>query len=160
VTLTLGADPGALSGAVSILDADDSWIYCADLPTIADHKTRWVDASVLLPALLEIKAGRPMHAIVERQSARPGQGVSSTFVSATAYGSLLAVLQIAGCSITFITAAQWKAGAGLSTDKQASVDRARLLFPSAPLDRKRDHGKAESLLLAHWWINRPRSAAA
>lgn len=158
--LTLGADPGALSGAVSILDADGSWIYCADLPTIADHKTRWVDGPALLASLLEIKAGRPMHAIVERQGARPGQGVSSTFISATAYGSLLATLQIAGCAITLITAAQWKAGAGLGTDKQASLDRARLVFPSAPLDRKRDHGKAESLLLAHWWINRRQEPRA
>ena len=148
MSLILGVDPGAVSGAFAVLDSG-TLLECDDLPTIASGKTRWVD-STLLSRLLELKAGRPMLAAVERQSARPGQGVSSTFVSATAYGSLLAVLQIAGCSIELITAAKWKAALGLSADKQQSLDRARLLYPSASLDRKRDHGRAESILLAHY----------
>jgi hypothetical protein len=89
-----------------------------------------------------------------------GQGVSSTFVSAAAFGSLLVTLQMAGCSLELVTAATWKRSANLSTDKQASFCRARLLFPTADLDRKRDHGRAESLLIAHWRLNQLRSAAA
>jgi crossover junction endodeoxyribonuclease RuvC len=101
-----------------------------------------------------------MLAMVERQGARPGQGVSSTFVSATAFGSLLATLQIAGCSLELVTAASWKAAlGGLSKDKQASLDRARLLYPGASLDRMKDHGRAESLLLAHYARTRVAKAA-
>jgi hypothetical protein len=48
----------------------------------------------------------------------------------------------------------------LTADKQVSLDRARLLFPHAALDRKRDHGRAEAILPAHWWQGRLRSAAA
>lgn len=151
MSLTIGVDPGAISGAYAVLAADGSLLAVDDLPTIADGKLRWVDAPALLSRLTEIKAGRPMHAVVERQGARPGQGLSSTFTSATAFGSLLATLQVAGCSIELVTAAVWKAGARLTQDKQVSLDRARLLFPGAALDRKRDHGRAEALLLAHWW---------
>ena len=158
--LVLGCDPGAVSGAYACLDADGALLAVDDLPTIADRKTRWVDAPVLLSRLIELKAGAELHAVVERQSARPGQGISSTFVSACAFGSLLATLQLAGCSLELVTAATWKAATGLSADKQASLDRARLLYPLASLDRKRDHGRAEALLLARWWLNRSRALAA
>jgi crossover junction endodeoxyribonuclease RuvC len=155
VPLTLGVDPGAISGAYAVLDESASLLEVDDLPTIASGKLRWVDAPALLSRLIELKAGRPMVAMVERQGARPGQGLSSTFTSATAFGSLLATLQMVGCSIELVTAASWKAAiGGLSQDKSASIDRARLLFPGAPLDRKKDHGRAESLLLAHYAITR------
>jgi hypothetical protein len=112
------------------------------------------DPRPILSRLLELKAGRTMHAIVERQGGRPGQGISSTFTSATAFGSLLATLQIVGCSIELVTAAVWKVAAGLGRDKQASLDRARLLFPAGELDRKKDHGRAEALLIAQFALQR------
>jgi len=130
------------------------------LPTIADGKLRWVDAPTLLSRLLELKAGRPMAAVVERQSARPGQGISSTFTSATAFGALLATLQVAGCSLEFVTAASWKRALGLTSEKRASLDKARLMFPGASLDRVKDHGRAEACLIAHWRLNRARMVAA
>jgi hypothetical protein len=53
--LILGVDPGALRGAYAVLDASGSLLEVADLPKVADHKTRWVDAPVLLSRRLEIK---------------------------------------------------------------------------------------------------------
>jgi hypothetical protein len=113
----------------------------------------------LLSALIEIKAGRPMQAVVGRQGARPVQGLSSTFTSACAFGALLATLQIAGCSIELITTASWKAAMGLSKDKAQSLDRARLLYPTASLDRKKDHGRGEAILLATFALNRASRAS-
>ena len=156
--LILGVDPGAVSGAYAVLDDDAQLLECDDLPTISSGKLRWIDAPTLLSRLIELKAGRPMRAMVERQGARPGQGLSSTFTSACAFGSLLATVQIAGCSIDLVTAASWKAAiGGLSKDKNASLDRARLLYPSASLDRKKDHGRAEALLLCHYALHRKGS---
>lgn len=103
--LTVGVDPGAVSGAYACLDAGGLLLEVDDLPTIASGKLRWIDAPALLSRLIELRAGRPVIAYVERQGARPGQGLSSTFTSATAFGSLLATLQIAGCSIELVTAA-------------------------------------------------------
>src|ERR1017187_1922242 len=53
--LILSVDPGALRGAYAVLDASGSLLEVADLPKVADHKTRWVDAPVLLSRPLEIK---------------------------------------------------------------------------------------------------------
>jgi hypothetical protein len=39
---------------------------------------------------------------------------------------------------------------GLDSRKSASLDRARLLFPTAKLDRKKDHNRVEALLLAEY----------
>ena len=156
--LILGVDPGSVSGAYAVIDRDGNLLQVDDLPTISSGKLRWVDGPALLSRLVEIKVGRPMCAVVERQGARPGQGLSSTFTSATAFGSLLAILQITGCSIELVTPASWKAAlGGLSKDKNASLDRARLLYPSASLDRKKDHGRAESILLCHYALHRAGS---
>jgi len=48
----------------------------------------------------------------------------------------------------------------LSADKQASLDKVRLLYPSADLGLAKHDGRAEALLLAHWFLNRPKQAAA
>jgi hypothetical protein len=154
MSLILGVDPGAVSGAYAVLDDSGALLEVDDLPTIASGKLRWIDAPALLSRLLELKAGRPMIAYVERQGARPGQGLSSTFTSATAFGSLLATLQIAGCSIELVTASSWKAAMGLTKDKGRSLDAARLRFPDVSLDRKKDHGRAESILLALYGVTR------
>ncbi len=162
MSLILGIDPGAVSGAYAVLDESAALLDVADLPTIASGKLRWVDAPVLLSRLIELKAGRPMIAYVERQGARPGQGLSSTFTSATAFGSLLATLQIVGCAIELISASTWKPAMGLTKDKGVSLDAARLRFPDASLDRKKDHGRAESIMLALYGLTRRsvRAAAA
>jgi crossover junction endodeoxyribonuclease RuvC len=101
-----------------------------------------------------------MLAMVEHQGARPGQRLSSTFVSARSFGALLATLQIAGCSIELVTAASWKAAVHLTKDKAVSRDRARLLYPDASLDRKKDHRRAEAIMLAHYALKRMSKAAA
>jgi hypothetical protein len=43
----------------------------------------------------------------------------------------------------------------LKSDKSGSLDRARLLFPTADLLRRKDHNRAEALLLARYgWQRR------
>src|ERR1700682_2540004 len=128
MTRLVGVDPGAVSGAYAVLDSDGTLIEVDDLPTIASGKLKWIDAPVLLSRLLELRNGHPLIAIVERQGARPGQGIASTFTSAAAFGSLLATLQVAGASLELVTAHTWKSALGLSSDKVQSLDRARLLF--------------------------------
>jgi len=46
----------------------------------------------------------------------------------------------------------WKKAFSLGKDKEASRLRAQQLFPAADLRRKKDHGRAEALLLA--WYGR------
>lgn len=41
---------------------------------------------------------------------------------------------------------------GLSSDKRASLDKARLLYPSADLGLQKHDGRAEALLLARYGL--------
>jgi len=157
--LILGLDPG-LTGALALFDSGGELIVLEDLPTIADGKLHWIDASRLLPQLLELKAGRPVRAIVERQQAMPAQGRSSCLTIGLALGSLLATLQAARCAIELVSASAWKAALGLGPDKHASLHKARLLYPTADLTLAKHHGRAEALLIAHWALMRDARAAA
>lgn len=72
----------------------------------------------------------------------------------------LATLQTAPCAIELVSAASWKRALGLfGTDKRASLNKARLLFRSASLERKKDHGRAEALLVAYSRLNRNTARA-
>ena len=66
------------------------------------------------------------------------------------FGSILSVLQTLRLPLELVTPAVWKRGIGLSSDKRASLDKARLLFPTADLTLAKYDGRAEALLLAHW----------
>jgi hypothetical protein len=142
-----GIDTG-LTGAVGFLDRDGGFIAVHDLPVIRDGKLGWIDATALLSILIEVRAGRSMRVIVERTHAMPLNGSQAAFSQGCTLGSVLATLQAAALSVTLVTPATWKKAAGLGSEKAAALDRARMLWPLASLDRKKDHGRAESLLIA------------
>jgi crossover junction endodeoxyribonuclease RuvC len=140
-----------------VLDRDGALVAVDDLPVIRDGRLAWIDADALLSRLLEVRGGRPMRAIVERVHAMPRNGSQAAFSQGATLGSILATLQLVRARIELVTPQAWKRSLGLSSDKSASLDRARLLFPDAPLDRQKDHGRAEALLIA-WHAQRHQSA--
>lgn len=80
----------------------------------------------------------------------PAQGVASTFKFGLAFGMALAMTQRINAPTHLVTPQKWKKDLGLSSDKNDSLAMARKLWPDAPLERKKDNGRAEALLLAHW----------
>ena len=80
----------------------------------------------------------------------PGQGVSSTWTTGYGFGVWLGVLAALALPHTRVRPAIWKRAMGLGKDKEQARLRAIQLFPSADLRRKKDHGRAEALLLA-WY---------
>ena len=157
--LVMGVDPG-LTGALALLDADGQVELVADLPVIRDRSLAWIDGAALQSTLLDAIRGRPCRAVVERVSAMPRQGVASSFAFGVGVGSILGVLQTLHLPLELVTAAQWKRALGLSSDKRASLDKGRLLFPAADLRLAKHHGRAEALLLAYYAQGRVRQAAA
>lgn len=147
--LTLGIDPG-LTGALALLDADGIPVLVADLPVIRDRSLAWIDGAALQSTLLDAIRGRQCRAVVERVSAMPRQGVASSFAFGVGLGSILATVQTLSLPIELVTPAAWKAAMGLTRDKRASIDKARLLFPTADLSLAKHDGRAEALLLAHY----------
>lgn len=90
---------------------------------------------------------------IERAQPMPKQGVSSMFRYGAAYGAVLAAMDLALATIHLPTPAQWKKSLGLTgKGKEASRELALRLFPQFrdELKRKKDHNRAEALLLAEW----------
>jgi hypothetical protein len=123
-----------------------------DLPVQRDKSLAWIDGKALR-ALIQAHEG-PRRAIIERVSAMPKQGVSSSFGFGVNFGSVLGVLQSLEIPIELATPAKWKREMGLSGDKKASLHKARLLFPMCDLRLEKHEGRAEALLLAQWYLDR------
>lgn len=156
--LILGIDPG-LSGAWAVIDADGVLFGIGDLPVVRDQKLAWINGAELLSDLRDVHLGRPMTAIVERISPQPKNGAKTMLSQGLTLGSILSLLQIAGIRIEFVAPPVWKRALGLTfakdvgqtARKHASLDKARLLFPDAPLELAKHNGRAEALLIAHWY---------
>ena len=96
--------------------------------------------------------GAPDVCVIERVSAMPRQGVSSTFKFGTAYGIQRAVPAALGWPVEHVTPQHWKRAMRLSADKDESRRRAIELWPTVAdrFARKRDDGRAEAALIARW----------
>lgn len=158
MTLFLGFDPG-LSGAVAAIDTTGAVRLAETLPVIRAGKLAWIDAPALARLLAPLAGESVAGAWVERAQAMPRQGASSGFNYGVSFGSLLALIQFQSWRMELVTPAVWKNRFGLSRDKAASIDRARLLFPGAHLPRAKDHGLAEALLIAEYGRQSQRSIA-
>jgi len=159
MTHVIGIDPG-LSGGIAVLSPAGELVRLDDLPVIRDGKLSWIDGGRLHSFLIDSLYGRPARAIVERVGAMPRQGISSAFHFGMGFGSVLSILQARHLSVELVTPATWKRAMGLSSDKRASLDKARLLYPAAELHLAKHDGRAEALLLAHWALNRRPAAEA
>jgi len=138
----VGIDFG-LTGALALY-RDGDWLLLY-MPIVGDAKHREPNGPELYRWLRE---HQPDHAFVEYASARPGQGVVSMFH----YGATKMALAVCGIPFTIITPVKWKSIVGITAgaDKEQSRARALQLFPSqaANLIRRKDHARAEAMLLA------------
>lgn len=153
----IAIDPG-LTGAIAAIDAESTLIACADLPVMRSNKLAWIDSNALASLLMDARQGRPAQILLERAQAMPRQGVSSTFTTGLVMGSILASCQRIAMPLHIVTAAVWKRAMGLDSTKSASLDKARLLFPTAELSRVKDHNRAEALLMAEYARRQERGA--
>ena len=149
-------DPG-LSGAVALAWISQCPSYTVrDLPTMGAGKQIVLNGAELAACLRENKVNT---AIVEHVHAMPGQGVSGMFRFGTTFGQILGVLQALEIPYELVSPAKWKREMRLSGGPgkgETSRLRALELFPhlTEDLARKKDHNRAEALLLARWWIER------
>lgn len=153
----LGIDPG-LTGAAALMDVHGGFVGVFDLPVIRDGALAWISApqfyndlgDLMHKPVPSVMYGQ-LEAWLERSQASPQMGRSSAFNYGVGFGSVLGILMSrAAIPIHFVTPAKWKKGIGLSGDKNASLDKARLMYPTAELDLAKHHGRAEAILIAHW----------
>jgi crossover junction endodeoxyribonuclease RuvC len=156
MSLVIGVDPG-LGGAVAVLDHVGELVSVTDLPIVRDLSLAWVDGGELQSIILSATQGRQARAMVERVSSMPGQGIASSFLFGVGFGSVLSMLQALHIPLEFVTPAVWKRSYGLSKDKDASLHKAQLLYPSADLRLKKHGGRAESILIARYGLSKALS---
>ena len=91
---------------------------------------------------------------IEKVHAMPKQGVTSMFTFGENFGWLKGVLDAKEISYQEIPPQTWKKEFGLNSDKTASIEVARQLFPKAKLvpdkAQKPDNNIAEALLMAEY----------
>lgn len=152
--MIVGIDCG-LTGAVSLIDGMEG-TYCSviDIPTSQSaSSSRKVKNEINPAGLREIfeTITVPSIAVVERTSAMPGQGVSSMFSMGDSFGVVRGVLSALGVPIVYAVPNVWKKHFKIGSDKERARALAISYFPMAPLSRKKDHNRAEALLLAQWY---------
>ncbi len=161
--MILSVDPG-LTGAICLFDPGNDLaplIHVQDVPS--EEKTygkgKQVHAAYLHQVIIEskrisaVKAHNHLTAVVERTGNRPGEGTTSAFSSGFTLGVIHALLAAEKIPLHYVKASVWKRKLGLlKKDKDASRTLARELYPAAApmLERKKDHNRAEAILIAHY----------
>lgn len=151
--MIIGIDPGN-TGAIAVLAEGGRLIAIHDMPLMANGKKQQVNPSELTNILREYLTGRYELAVgptvhLERVSAMPGQGVSSMFNFGMGFGVIQGVVAALGIPVKLVTPQSWKKRAGLiGKDKDNARTLAQQLYPSAPLGRKKDIGRADAILIA------------
>jgi len=139
-----GIDPG-LTGAVAFIDSY-GYAEVHDAPVVNRDMNASGMADLLKGWVVDL-------AIIERVGAMPKQGVSSTFKFGFGCGVWRGVLAALEIPVVLVTPTTWKSEFHLcGKPKDASREVALQLFPSlsSELARKKDHGRADALLLAEW----------
>lgn len=155
--MIIGIDPG-LTGAVAFVW--DGLYLVLDIPTMANGKgsskvKQQVNASALKSMILrniEDDDGHigPCSVFMERVSSMPGQGVASMFSMGDTFGCIRGVCAAMGLPVEIVTPQSWKKHYHLGSDKEVIRAKAIELFPLAELGRKKDHNRAEALLIARY----------
>jgi crossover junction endodeoxyribonuclease RuvC len=147
--IRIGIDPG-ITGAIAFLDNDDlSFIKVENMPIMANGKKNQVNPYALSKMMESLPANTPV--FLERVSAMPGQGVTSMFSFGMSFGIIQGVCAGLFLPIHLVTPQSWKKRAGLiGKDKDMARTLAQQLYPTAPLSRKKDIGRADSILIARF----------
>jgi crossover junction endodeoxyribonuclease RuvC len=153
----IGVDPGLTGGVARI---NGSSAGSLDMPTFAYSTTGSVKRAVDLPALSLMLQLLPVQddckMFMERVNAFPGQGVSSMFSLGMSFWGVAGVAAALGIPVELVNPAAWKKHFGLGPDKDQARGLASRLYPGVDLSKKKDHGRAEALLIARYGMEKSK----
>ena len=153
----IGIDPG-ITGAIAVLDSEGK-VALFDMPVrVRGGKvSKEVSALKLGEILREFVGekeaeGRKAIICVERVASRPDQGVAGMFSLGDSYGVVRGCVGGLGGFCVDVIPVVWRKGVGLKagTGKEGSLAGARALFGREGLERKKDNGRADALLIAEY----------
>lgn len=153
----IGIDPG-VSGAVAAIGPNSCDVE--DIPTIemggTGRTVRKIDGLALAKMLRRfVPAGEPCMVVLEdvhvMPSSKSGSAANTSLLHSK--GVIEGVLAVLRMQTELVNSRKWKGIYGLDSDKKASLEKARTLYPvlaKSRLARVADHNRAEGLLLAHY----------
>lgn len=147
----IGIDPG-ITGAIALYEGGPS-VMVEDIPTVESGSKGKKEVNIQgLCDLFDIVFCGADEAAIERVSAMPKQGVTSSFNFGATYGTLKGVVAGFRIPYTLISAVKWKMDIGLNNDGEKSRQRALEWFPKSShlFARKMDHNRAEAALIAKY----------
>ncbi|KAK8513393.1 hypothetical protein V6N13_002139 [Hibiscus sabdariffa] len=157
-TWVIGIDPD-LSGAMALLKTDSSGCSAQvfDSPylpvQVGKRIRKRLDARSIVHLLKSLEAPIGTTAYIEQSIPFPRDGKQGWWSGGFGYGLWIGVLVASGFSVIPVPSLSWKkefelTGAGSTKDDSRRL--ASTLFPSLSdmLKRKKDHGRAEALLIA------------
>jgi len=150
-----GIDVGN-TGAIAILDKKGNIVECVFMPVISyqkqgkKKKTEY-DEPAIKNFLLKHKV---KHCGIEKAQTMPGQGISSMGNYMMGYGILRGICTGIGVPYTLIHPKTWKKKLmmDMGQAKGESIVRVKQLYPDYNLPLKKDHGKADSILIAKYLL--------
>lgn len=143
-TIFIGIDPGKKGG-----------IACIDTENKISYTEPYSDKALIdLCSNASRNCGEVM-CCLEKVGAMPGQGVVSMFSFGQSVGYIKGVLESFRIPYQEITPKKWKNEFGLNSEKAASAEVCRKLFPdvgllATPRCKKPHDGMAEALLMAEY----------
>jgi crossover junction endodeoxyribonuclease RuvC len=146
-----GIDPGK-SGAIAVIDHNG--LMVVDCPTIIVNDKKQFDERGMARLFKGIISEKNVMVFMELVHAMPGQGVVSMFSFGQGYGIWLGILACCDVSYELVTPQTWKrhmlCGISGKDNKAKSVIAAKRLFPECGQWKKKDHNRADALLIAEW----------
>lgn len=156
----VGVDPGCY-GALGCLDGG-RWHSVVDMPILKIRRGKSDKAEVDGYALAEILRGlRPDVVVVEQVGGIMGQAAGAAFNFGRAAGAPEYIAKALGVRVEMVPPGTWKRALGVNPGKDGSIAMAKRLWPDAAqhFARKKDDGRAEAMLIAHWFVQREGAAA-
>lgn len=149
----LGVDPG-ITGAMAFNGLDIIWVE--DLPTVTipnqRRKETQLDPIALANRLKEVQKRCQLFAYLEKTHAMKDSAMTAFSMGFTR-GVILSVLACLEIPVVDVLPNAWKKKFGLiRCDKDASIGVAKQQYPqcSEHLNRKKDHNRAEAILISEY----------
>jgi len=140
VAICIGIDPGSSSGGIAVVNATGSDAQC------------WPLGNLTLSDIWSVVSMAPdsgrVFGVIERVSAMPKQGVSSTFKFGKSAGALEMALVAAGVEYELVTPTKWQAAMKCRSGGNKNITKAaaQRLFPALKIT----HLVADAILLAEF----------
>jgi hypothetical protein len=146
----IGIDPG-MTGAVAIVDTHFIVIDCPVFEKMKSNERTSYDL-LGMSGLLEQYQKNTFAVLEELHPQSKPIGAVANFHMGRGFGLWEMALVANGIPYIKVLPNKWKKAMGLNTNKDFSRQKAIELFPLAHerLKRKKDHGRAEALLLAEY----------